>query len=91
MQPEECALAFRQDCAGEKLDTLVVKTLAILPEVSGHGLGSLLSSEVYARAKALGMHRYYIHAMMHEANLARRISARYAMPMRRYSMFVKEL
>jgi ribosomal protein S18 acetylase RimI-like enzyme len=72
---------------GEPIDTIVVKTLAVLPEVGGLGLGGLLTAQAQNSARALGF-RYAIHALMHEGNVSRKISSRYAALMRRYTLFV---
>ena len=79
-----------QQLRGEPVDTLVIKTVAVRPQVAGHGLGSLLGARVQAAAHALGF-RNVIHALMHETNRSRNISRHYASPMRRYALFAKEL
>jgi GNAT superfamily N-acetyltransferase len=81
-------LAQRQ--RGRPIDTLIVKTVAVRPEVAGHGLGSLLVARVQTAAYAMGL-QHLIHALMHETNISRKISARYATPMRRYTLFAKDL
>lgn len=75
---------------GVPVDTLVIKTVGVRPEVSGLGLGSLLTARVHEAAAALGF-RHVIHALMHETNRSRKISAHYAKTMRRYTLFSRSL
>jgi L-amino acid N-acyltransferase YncA len=73
---------------GAPLDTVVVKTLAVLPTRAHAGLGALLLSEVQAAARRLGFTRA-IHALMHAANRSRNLSAHYATTFRRYTLFAR--
>jgi GNAT superfamily N-acetyltransferase len=73
---------------GQAIDTIIVKTVAVLPEYAG--LGSLLVARSHERAAALGFQRA-IHALMHEANKSRSISRHYSQPLRRYTLLAKEL
>ncbi len=75
---------------GGPMTNVVMKTLAVLPELGGIGLGGLLVSEVHAAARRLGFKRA-IHALMHETNKSRRISAHYARIIRRYTLYAKPL
>ncbi|GIV95925.1 MAG: hypothetical protein KatS3mg057_0582 [Herpetosiphonaceae bacterium] len=75
---------------GQAIDTIVIKTIAVLPEYSGSGLGSLLAARCQETAGQLGYKRA-IHALMHESNRSRTISARYAHTIRRYALFAREL
>ena len=70
--------------------TAIIKTLAILPDRGYAGLGSLLVDRSHAAMKSLGFGRA-IHALMHESNRSRSISARGAEPMRRYALFGRVL
>lgn len=74
----------------QAVDTVIFKTVAVLPQLGGSGLGSLLVAEGHRIAAELGFKRA-IHALMYEDNISRKISAHYAKPMRRYSLFAKEL
>jgi GNAT superfamily N-acetyltransferase len=75
---------------GVAIDTVVLKTLAVLPERDLAGLGSWLVNECHRVARSLG-YRRVIHALMHDANASCRISARSARPMRRYTIFGRKL
>jgi GNAT superfamily N-acetyltransferase len=72
-------------------DTFIVKTVAILPRRELRGLGTLLVGQVQQIGRELGFRRC-IGALMHERNtLVRNISATYGKPMRRYTLFAKDL
>jgi GNAT superfamily N-acetyltransferase len=72
-------------------NTFIIKTVAILPRPQLRGLGSLLVGQVQQIARELGFQRC-IGALMHERNiLVRNISAMYGKPMRRYTLFAKDL
>ncbi len=75
---------------GGPADTIILKTLAVLPEWRGLGLGGLLMARCQEQAAVRGFRRA-IHALMHEDNRSRRISERTAAPMRRYALYAKEL
>lgn len=81
---------FAQAQRGEAIDTVILKTLAVLPSLSGIGLGSLLTAKVHTQAYHLG-YRWAIHALMHVKNRSRRISAHTAQPFRRYTLFARLL
>lgn len=79
-----------QQKRGQTLDTIIIKTVAVKPGLGHAGLGSLLVAEVQRRAAALGYTRA-VHALMHESNVSRNISRRYAETIRRYALFSKRL
>jgi GNAT superfamily N-acetyltransferase len=79
-----------QQKRGQTPDTIIIKTVAVQPGHGHAGLGSLLVSEVQQRAAALGYTRA-VHALMHEQNVSRNISRRYAETIRRYALFAKRL
>ncbi len=81
---------LKQAERGVPIDTVVVKTLAVLPERAHAGLGSLLLAMCQDAARRLGYVRA-IHALMHEQNVSRNLSLRCAQPMRRYALFGKAL
>jgi GNAT superfamily N-acetyltransferase len=75
---------------GERVDTLILKTLAVLPERAFAGLGSLLATRCHQTARQMGFTRV-IHALMHEANGSRVMSERYGKTIRRYALFARPL
>lgn len=81
---------YAQAARGEKVTTVIVKTLAVLPGRQHAGLGAWLLAEAHAAARGLGFTRA-IHALMHETNKSRNLSAHYAKTIRRYTLFSKRL
>jgi GNAT superfamily N-acetyltransferase len=79
-----------QQKRGQTPDTIIIKTVAVKPGLGHAGLGSLLVAEAQQRAAALGYTRA-VHALMHESNVSRNISRRYAETIRRYALFAKRL
>lgn len=75
---------------GEAVDTVILKTAAVLPEMGGVGLGGALVALGQEKARQMGF-RHAIHALMHASNLSRKISAHYAQPMRQYTLFARPL
>lgn len=75
---------------GRRVDTVVLKTVAILPERDYAGLGGLLAAYCHRAAQELGYTRV-IHALMHEANRSRHTSNLYALPIRRYTLYARRL
>ena len=73
-----------------KVDTLIIKTVAILPDPELRGLGSLLVARVQQIGHALGF-QHCIHALMFENNISLYISRHYATVMRKYTLYGKEL
>ena len=74
-----------------RMDTFIIKTVAILPRLELRGLGTLLVGRVQQIASALGFQRC-IGALMHERNtLIRNVGANYGKPMRRYTLYAKDL
>ena len=70
--------------------TVILKTVAVDPSVSGIGLGGVLLDLVQRAARRSG-YRRAIHALMHETNASRAISRRYARTIRRYAVFSRQL
>ncbi|MEO5959566.1 MAG: GNAT family N-acetyltransferase [Opitutaceae bacterium] len=66
--------------------TAIVKTLAVLPGRRWAGLGALLLAEVHEAMRRLKFKRA-IHALMHETNASRNLSAHYTTTIRRYTLF----
>ena len=75
---------------GLSIDTVVLKTLAVVPDCRGLGLGTLLLSRSTQAALDLGMHRA-IHALMHENNPSRKIEQGLTKDFRVYTLFAREL
>ena len=73
---------------GETVDTAVLKTLAVHPDLMGQGLGRWLTEHVHRRAQARG-YRRVIHALMHEDNVSRKLG--HGAPLRRYTLFLRDL
>lgn len=76
--------------SGTLPDRLIVKTVAVLPGRRYAGLGNLLVAEVQRQARELGC-TGAIHALMHSGNNSRNLSAHYARPIRRYTLFARPL
>jgi GNAT superfamily N-acetyltransferase len=74
----------------QTIDTVVIKTLGVVPDTAYAGLGRLLLSEIQHHAHRLGYTRA-IHALARDVPHLRRISARFATPFRRYALFGKPL
>lgn len=71
---------------GSPVDTVILKTVAVDPRLAGSGLGSAMLDLVQREARQLGFRRA-IHALIHETNISRQISGRYARTFRRYALF----
>lgn len=81
---------YRQSRQLEAIDTFIIKTVAVATGRSHAGLGSVLVAECQRIARERG-YRRAIHALMHDGNRSRNISARYARTMRRYTLYKKRL
>jgi hypothetical protein len=75
---------------GPNPDTAIVKTVACLPGRAYAGLGTWLVALAQIAARNLGFRRV-IHALMHESNNSLNLSARYARPFRRYTLYSRAL
>jgi len=80
---------FEQARRGAAVDTLVVKTLAVLPGREFAGLGKILLERCQQAGHALGF-RAAIHALMHAGNTSRNLGGR-AREIRRYTLFSRKL
>jgi GNAT superfamily N-acetyltransferase len=76
--------------AAGRIDSVILKTLAVSPSVRGIGLGTMLLARAQHIAHELGFRRA-IHALIHEHNLSRRISDHFARTIRRYALFQRRL
>ena len=79
-----------QALRGRQPDTLVLKTLAVMPGRETAGLGRLILARLHEAAQALGFRRV-IHALMEESNSSTVLSGRTAKVFRRYALFSREL
>jgi GNAT superfamily N-acetyltransferase len=80
---------LNQSQRGEALDTFIVKTVAVLPTRRAAGLGSVLVAE--SHRIAYEGYTGAIHALMHDANNSRNISAHYAHTMRQYTLYQQRI
>jgi GNAT superfamily N-acetyltransferase len=72
------------------VDTVVLKTFAVHPQLRGRGMGTALVAESCRAARSLGYTKMII-AFMHEDNPSMRISEKHANVIRRYALFSREL
>lgn len=79
-----------QQRRGENIDTVILKTVARVPQRAVAGLGHVLVERCHQVAHELG-YRRVIHALMHENNRSVTLSAKYAAVFRRYTLFAREL
>jgi GNAT superfamily N-acetyltransferase len=75
---------------GRPTDTVIVKTIAVDPSTAGAGLGGVLIDLVQRSARTMGFRRA-IHALMHDTNVSRRLSDRYARTIRQYALLSRSL
>jgi GNAT superfamily N-acetyltransferase len=76
---------------GMAIDTVIAKTLAVLPAYRGSSLGTLLMGRSLGVGHSLGYTRA-IHALMHEKNHSRRISQKHqGKIIRRYTLYARTL
>jgi len=75
---------------GEPSDTVIFKSMAVLPAWEGKGIGSLFLSIITEQARRKGFRRG-IHALMHEANRSRMLSGHHGVEMREYTLFSRRL
>jgi len=75
---------------GERVNTVILKTMAVHPDHAGAGIGGLLMALCHRAAHAAGFRRG-IHALYHEANRSGRISGHTAGVFRRYVLYSREL
>jgi GNAT superfamily N-acetyltransferase len=81
---------LEEPARGAPLRTAIVKTLAVRPGRAFAGLGAVLLARVHAAARDLGLRRA-VHALMHESNRSRNLSAHYGAPLRRYTLYARRL
>ena len=79
-----------QASRGVKVDTYIVKTLAVLPEYRGDGIGNLFFTRINEVAAKLGIRRG-IYALMHEDTLTRQKGVGHFRDIRRYTLYSKSI
>jgi GNAT superfamily N-acetyltransferase len=79
-----------QASRGEVVDTVILKTLAVVRRLQGRGLGVWLFDRTIAAARALG-YRRVINALMHDANSSRKLGRPHMRDFRRYTLFARSL
>jgi len=76
--------------AGKHVDTLIVKTLGVIKERHGHGIGNWLVDGIFAQARTLGF-RKGVFALMHEDNVSRKMGHGRMRDIRRYTLYARQL
>ena len=74
----------------EKVETMILKTIAISPKYNGKGMGYILIDELVKEAECSG-YKNVIYALMHEKNISKNIGSLLGDELRRYALFIKEL
>ena len=73
-----------------KIDTIILKTIAVSPEYNGKGMGYILINFLIEEAEKEG-YENVIYALMHESNVSKNIGLLLGNILRRYTLFIKEL
>ena len=73
-----------------KIDTIILKTIAVSPEYNGKGMGYILINSLIEEAGKEG-YENVIYALMHESNVSKNIGLLLGNMLRRYTLFIKEL
>ena len=74
----------------EKIDTIILKTIAVSPEYNGKGMGYILINSLVEEAAKEG-YENVIYALMHESNVSKNIGLLLGNILRKYTLFIKEL
>ncbi|MGE5474210.1 MAG: GNAT family N-acetyltransferase [Ignavibacteriales bacterium] len=74
---------------GEKIDTVILKTLAIIPEKRSGGLGSLLINKVRETAYEMD-YKKAVYALIHKANKSRNIAEHFGETIRTYTLYERK-
>jgi len=72
-----------------KIDTIILKTIAVSPEYNGKGMGYILINSLIEEAEKEG-YENVIYALMHESNVSKNIGLLLGNMLRRYTLFIKE-
>lgn len=82
---------FEQALMGKQIDTVIFKTIAVLPGRENAGLGSILIDKVKDNCRRLGLKKA-IYALMYDSNNSKNIAKKNnAVTMRRYTLYAKDL
>lgn len=71
-------------------ETMIIKSLAVLPEWNGRGIGPVLMAAATENARNLG-YRRGIHALMHESNRSLGLSGHHGAMIREYTLYSRRL
>ena len=73
-----------------KIDTIILKTIAVSPVYNGKGMGYILIDSLVEETEKEG-YENVIYALMHESNVSKNIGLLLGNMLRRYTLFIKEL
>jgi len=73
-----------------KIDTIILKTIAVSPIYNGKGMGYILINSLVEEAEKEG-YENIIYALMHESNVSKNIGLLLGNMLRKYTLFIKEL
>ena len=73
-----------------KIDTIILKTIAVSPIYNGKGMGYILINSLIEEAEKEG-YENVIYALMHESNVSKNIGLLLGNMLRKYTLFIKEL
>ena len=73
-----------------KIDTIILKTIAVSPIYNGKGMGYILINSLVEEAEKEG-YENVIYALMHQSNVSKHIGLLLGNMLRKYTLFIKEL
>ena len=73
-----------------KIDTIILKTIAVSPIYNGKGMGYILINSLIEEAEKEG-YENVIYALMHQSNVSKNIGLLLGNMLRKYTLFIKEL
>ncbi|BBM35129.1 GNAT family N-acetyltransferase [Pseudoleptotrichia goodfellowii] len=74
----------------KKVDTVILKTIAVAPKYNGKGIGYILIDEFIKEVQNNG-YSNIIYALMHESNVSKNTGLLLGEKLREYTLFIKEL
>ncbi|MCP1222929.1 GNAT family N-acetyltransferase [Sebaldella sp. S0638] len=77
---------YNEMSSGNKIETVILKTLAVNPEYQNFGLGTVLLEKFHETAVEKG-YKNIIHALIHKDNMSGKISGKYGEIMRTYHLY----